>query len=202
MAGDDDFLSRWSRRKTQARAGVPVQPAPVPAAPLDDQTTGALPPAIQPAKADPVALPPVESLTTESDFQPFMAPGVDPGLRRAALKTLFGDPRFNVMDMLDTYVDDYSKPDPLPADWLEKLEQLSRLGDRAGRDRAEAERKAAEAQAERLAAETAGESASSQAPAEAPASDQADDAREPEVRVAPVASDTPEAIVGREPENP
>ena len=55
------------------------------------------------------------------------------------------------MDMMDVYVDDYSKPDPLPDSWLEKLEQVSRLGDRAGRDREEAERRKALAEAEQAA---------------------------------------------------
>jgi hypothetical protein len=53
---------------------------------------------------------------------------VDPDLRRQALKTLFQDPRFNVMDGLDVYIDDYSKPDPLPEGWLEKMNQVARLG--------------------------------------------------------------------------
>ena len=97
----------------------------------------------------PPPLPPVESLTPESDFSPFMAPEVDGDVRRHALKTLFSDPLFNTMDMLDVYVDDYSKPDPLPASWLDKLEQLSRLGDRGGRDREEEERRRALAEAER-----------------------------------------------------
>ena len=77
-----------------------------------------------------------------------MAPEVDGDTRRKALKTLFTDPHFNTMDMMDVYVDDYSKPDPLPDSWLEKLEQVSRLGDRAGRDREEAERRKALAEAE------------------------------------------------------
>jgi len=55
-------------------------------------------------------------------------PGVDPGLKRAALKTLLRDARFNVMDGLDVYIDDYSKPDPIPAEWLGQLKQLERLG--------------------------------------------------------------------------
>jgi hypothetical protein len=58
-----------------------------------------------------------------------MQADVDPGVRRAALKKLFADPRFNVMDGLDTYIDDYSKPDPLPEGWLEKMTQVARLGD-------------------------------------------------------------------------
>ena len=76
----------------------------------------------------PEPLPPVESLTFESDFTGFMKPDVDPALRREALKTLLKDPRFNVMDGLDVYIDDYSKPDPLPEGWLEKLNQLKHLG--------------------------------------------------------------------------
>ena len=78
--------------------------------------------------ATPAALPAIESLTPESDFAPFMQPNVDGGVRRAALKTLFADPRFNVMDGLDVYIDDYSKPDPLPEGWLEKMEQVAHLG--------------------------------------------------------------------------
>ena len=42
-------------------------------------------------------------------------------------KTLFQDPHYNVMDGLDTYIDDYSKPDPLPEGWLEKMNQVARL---------------------------------------------------------------------------
>ena len=72
-----------------------------------------------------------------------MAKGVDDLLRRKALKTLFSDPHFNVMDRMDVYIDDYSIADPLPPDWLDKLEQVTHLGDKAGRDRAEAERQAA-----------------------------------------------------------
>jgi hypothetical protein len=122
MSGDGDFLRRWSRRKVEARSGKQVEvqgEAASPAAPA--------PPAELPAQAPP-PLPPVESLTYESDFTPFMKPEVDPGLRRQALKTLLRDPRFNVMDGLDVYIDDYAKPDPLPEEWLSQLNQMKRLG--------------------------------------------------------------------------
>src|SRR5436190_9295104 len=124
---DGDFLSRWSRRKHAAKRG---EPAPAPAAPdgipgpPQAEATASLEPAQPPAP-----LPPVESLTPESDFAPFMRGDVDPGLRRQALRTLFRDPRFNVMDGLDVYIADFSKPDPIPPDWLEKLNQVARLGD-------------------------------------------------------------------------
>jgi len=122
----DDFLSRWSRRKHEARNGaIPVETGiePEAAAPLPTDAQKAV------SESAPEPLPPVESLTPESDFTPFMKADVDPGVKREALKTLFADPRFNVMDGLDVYIDDYSKPDPLPAGWLEKMTQVARLGD-------------------------------------------------------------------------
>ena len=40
----------------------------------------------------------------------------DPGdaVTPRCLSNLFSDPQFNVMDGLDTYIDDYSKPDLIP----------------------------------------------------------------------------------------
>ena len=120
MSDKDPFLSRWSRRKTEAREKGEVIPEP--------REAEAQSPA--PAEArPPEPLPPVESLTPDSDFRPFMRPEVDEGMKRQALKTLFRDERFNVMDGLDTYIDDYSKPDPIPESWLSQLNQMARLGD-------------------------------------------------------------------------
>ncbi|MEO5695269.1 MAG: DUF3306 domain-containing protein [Usitatibacter sp.] len=121
----DDFISRWSRRKIEARKGeteTAEEVAAVPAAVLPEARA-------VPEEKPPEPLPPVESLTPESDFTPFMKSEVDPQLKRDALKALFKDPRYNVMDGLDTYIDDYSKPDPLPEGWLEQMTQFARLGD-------------------------------------------------------------------------
>lgn len=118
----DDFLSRWSRRKIEARKGEVVEEEVVaPVENVEQRAPEATPP--------PEPLPPVESLTPESDFTPFMKSEVDPQLKRDALKALFKDPRYNVMDGLDVYIDDYSKPDPLPDGWLEQMTQFARLGD-------------------------------------------------------------------------
>ena len=57
-----------------------------------------------------------------------MKPDVDPTVRQAALKKMFTDPHFNVMDGLDIYIDDYSKPDPLPPGMLERMVQSDMLG--------------------------------------------------------------------------
>lgn len=127
---DEFFLSRWSRLKSRARQeeGAPAA-AGVPPAPAAAETEAArpVPAAEAPAAREP--LPPVESLTPDSDFTPFMRSDVDPNLKRQALSTLFRDPRFNVMDGLDVYIDDFSKPDPLPPEWLGQLRQMARLGE-------------------------------------------------------------------------
>jgi hypothetical protein len=129
---DDHFLSRWSRLKREARKPAEeIQPPPPPEAALPATAAAQATPA---AEAEPVPLPPIESLTPESDFTPFMQANVDPATRTQALKALFKDPQFNVMDGLDTYIADYSIEDPLPPGWLEKMHQFSRLGDFAARE--------------------------------------------------------------------
>nr|WP_236599251.1 DUF3306 domain-containing protein [Ramlibacter monticola] len=131
-------MGRWSRRKDAVRKGeevaaeaelkVPVpQPAPQPA---PAGGTGEVIPSPQPgegggegtaAAEPPPTLEDAQSLTKDSDFTRFTKPDVAPEVRTAALKKLFADPHFNVMDGLDVYIDDYSKPDPLPPEMLRKL---------------------------------------------------------------------------------
>ena len=117
----EPFLRRWSRLKQEA-----VEQAPAPEA------------AVKP-EVPPPELPPVEQLTPASDFRDFMHPKVDEGLRRAALKKLFSDPHFNVMDGLDVYIDDYSKSDPLPAAMLAQLKQAQKILDWAQEKSGDAE---------------------------------------------------------------
>ena len=109
-------LSRWSRRKLAAAAEASAAPASAPAA-VPAPAPGA------PTPSAALELPPVESLTFDSDFTAFLQPGVDDKLKRAALKQLFRDPRFNIMDGLDTYIDDYTKADPIPPDIVADLLQ-------------------------------------------------------------------------------
>jgi hypothetical protein len=133
---DEGFLSRWSRRKAQLRTGVEVEPA-APAAPdpLPSASELATPPVEAPAApAASVEAPPlptmddVAALTRESDYARFVMPGVDDGVKSAAMKKLFSDPHFNVMDGLDTYIDDYNKPDPIPLAMLRQMNQSKFLG--------------------------------------------------------------------------
>jgi hypothetical protein len=126
MSGEgDSFLSRWSRLKKQARSEeggeAPADTAPAPAA--------AVPAA--PGEAGPkdgVPLQPVEELRgLESEYRGFLQPEVDESLKRSALKKLFQDPHFNRMDGLDTYIDDYTQPDPIPEAMLRGLNQAQGL---------------------------------------------------------------------------
>jgi hypothetical protein len=128
---DEAFLSRWSRRKGEARREPPA-------------------PARKPAADDSPApeLPPVEKLTLDSDYRAFFHPKVDEDVRRAALKKLFGEPHFNVMDGLDVYIDDYSKTEPIPPEMLAGLRQAQNILRWAKEDTEERERKEREKEAQ------------------------------------------------------
>ncbi len=129
---DDGFLARWSRRKVQVRQGTPVPEVPAPAlappvavvpAPVAAE---AVPPAAEPVPPAPT-LEEARALTPASDFRRFVTPNVTPEVRNAALKRLFSDPHFNVMDGLDTYIDDYGQPDPIPDAMLRLMTQSKAL---------------------------------------------------------------------------
>ena len=129
------FLGRWARRKTDALQGKPLdEPARATAPPwvkdgASPNTSVAVPAASAPAPADAaeqpekklLSLDDVKLLTKDSDFKPFMASDVGPEVRNAAMKKLFADPHFNVMDGLDIYIDDYSKSDPIPESMLRQM---------------------------------------------------------------------------------
>jgi len=84
------FLHRWSTRKAVARQ-VAETPTNVPVE--------------IPAESEPVLtdadMPPLEALTPDSDFRPFLSPGVSEKLRRAALRRLFRSPAFNTLCPLE-----------------------------------------------------------------------------------------------------
>ena len=126
----DGFLGRWARRKNEALQGKPLEesvlavpPVPLPVAAANAVVVPGEPPADDAAR-EPVrelSLDDAKLLTKDSDFKPFMAQGVGPEVRNAAMKKLFADPHFNVMDGLDIYIDDYSKADPIPESMLRQM---------------------------------------------------------------------------------
>jgi len=104
MAQDkENFLARWSRLKREEK----------PAEKKDD--------------AAPPALPPLDKLTPESDFSPFMHPKVEDALRRTALKKLFSDPHFNTPDPFEAYSGDWTGGEPISEEMLATLNQARTL---------------------------------------------------------------------------
>jgi Protein of unknown function (DUF3306) len=135
---DSGFLGRWSQRKAKAAQGLPL------AEPLPEKTERAAPaaegePAASVAATDQATPSPGKTqasgepappaltledaklLTKDSDFKPFMAGNVSADVRNAAMKKLFADPHFNVMDGLDIYIDDYSISEPIPESMLRQM---------------------------------------------------------------------------------
>ena len=95
----EPFLARWSRLKRETPAPEKKDESPAP------------------------AVPPVESLTPESDFTAFMNPKVKDELRRLALKKLFSDPHFNVPDPFEPYSRDWTVGEPISEELLATLNQ-------------------------------------------------------------------------------
>ncbi len=102
---DEGFLRRWARLKSMpepAEQAVVVEAPPPAVHALVEEEERTLP-----------TLDDVARLTPESDYSAFVAKGVDKAVQRMALKKLFADPNFAVMDGLDIYIADYNKAAPL-----------------------------------------------------------------------------------------
>jgi hypothetical protein len=125
------FLRRWSQRKLAAARES--QPTEAPAPPRAEVAAPVVPPAVglpsSAASEQAAALPAPETLSFESDFTPFLQASVDPAVRSKALRRLFADPRFNVMDGLDVYIDDYGKFEPIPPELVKELRHARYLFD-------------------------------------------------------------------------
>lgn len=139
---DEGFFRRWSRLKARgetleappAPPAPPVMPPPLPVAPAPGEPDA-------PARPLPT-LEDAARLTPDADFSSFVAKDVDKSVQRLALKKLFADPHFNVVDGLDMYMSDYNKASPLAPAMLASLQHapglLARLlGDRQETDKEE-----------------------------------------------------------------
>ena len=133
----DGFLGRWSQRKQAQREGKGLEeplkaPFPLPQTPPSPLVAGADEPdnatvaagdvLVQTPQPEPaLTLEDVKALKADASYAPFVARNVSPEVRNAAMKKLFTDPHYNVMDRLDIYIDDYSLADPMPAAMLRKM---------------------------------------------------------------------------------
>ena len=142
---EEGFFRRWARLKTSGPAegddapGAPAAALAPPAQPSIRATGTALSATAQapghPDPADTSAQPqrPLPTmadaarLTPDADFSVFVGKGVDKSVQRLALKTLFADPHFNIIDGLDVYMSDYNKASPLTPVMLASLEHAQGL---------------------------------------------------------------------------
>jgi hypothetical protein len=126
---EEPFLQRWLRRKSEAASGETPSEEPsedsASGRAADGEGTPSDETAVAPAAPDapveaeaerPITdadLPDLDELDENSDYSMFMAAGVSADKRRMALRKLFRSPKFNVIDGLDDYCEDYTKFDPL-----------------------------------------------------------------------------------------
>jgi hypothetical protein len=188
----DSFLARRARLKAERQRAARESASPAEQAPdAANETTEtaeatASPPAPALTDAD---MPPVESLTAESDFTMFLSEGVSDALRRTALRKLFHLPEFNILDGLNDYDEDYTK--------FEKLGDVVTYHQRSMLAREEAAKKAA-AEQEAAEQEAAEQEAAEQEAAEMEAGELSDPAGEEEEAVS--SRDTPvnEVVAARD----
>jgi hypothetical protein len=121
-----DFLTRWSRRKlAAAQAAEPTKRPPdaesaaaperaaAPGSPESCDASGAALSSPQPCAPvfDPASLPPIESITAETDIRAFLAAGVPAELTRAALRRVWtSDPQIRDFVGLADYDWDFNAP--------------------------------------------------------------------------------------------
>jgi hypothetical protein len=137
----EGFLGRWSQRKQDVRSGKTLVEPEVQAVsattpdsanspilaelaakvPTDPTAKHIESSAIEKAEVPLPTLEDVKNLTPQSNYAPFVAHNVSPEVRNTAMKKLFTDPHYNIMDRLDIYIDDYTKPDPIPESMLRQM---------------------------------------------------------------------------------
>ncbi len=120
-------LSRWSRLKraaAEADSANAVRAEPVEALVAPEGGNDRLSPGARndvAANAEHAELPPISTISLAEDFTPFMQAKVPQALKQQALKALFKEPHFNVMDGLDIYIDDYTVFEPISPEVMATL---------------------------------------------------------------------------------
>jgi hypothetical protein len=125
MSEPENFIARWSRRKREAaedaeatKSSAAPEVAAESAHPIEDRREESdAPPARSGASEppesalDPTKLPPIETITAETDIRAFLAPGVPPELTRAALRRAWAaDPKIRDFVGLADYDWDFNAP--------------------------------------------------------------------------------------------
>src|SRR5262245_63272360 len=125
MSEPENFIARWARRKAAAQdaearpAAAPATPATRPDGEGDRKENDAArafggPPKPSAAAFDPTKLPPIESITAETDIRAFLVPGVPAHLTRAALRRAWAsDPKIRDFIGLSENSWDFNAPDAI-----------------------------------------------------------------------------------------
>jgi hypothetical protein len=120
----ESFFQRWARRKAE----VKNEDARLEKEHAEEASSSQSAERMPEQGAMPLpTLQDVAHLTNDSDYSLFLSKGIDKTVRRAALKKLFSDPHFNIMDGLDIYIDDYNKASPVPPAMLAALKHTHSL---------------------------------------------------------------------------
>jgi hypothetical protein len=126
---EEDFLTRWSRRKRSsagdAKAVAESAPAPGEASPNSPEKVITDP---EPA-FDPATLPPIDSITAVSDISAFLRKGVPAELTRAALRRVWtADPAIRDFIGLAENAWDFTDPNAMPGFGpLESTDEVRRM---------------------------------------------------------------------------
>ena len=184
MSEPENFIARWSRRKREVAQAAEVkkpsgtsdaaaEDTRTPDAPHDTSHAAARSSAGDPTLStfDATKLPPIETITSESDIRAFLAPGVPPELTRAALRRAWAaDPKIRDFVGLADYDWDFVTPGAITGfGSLEVTDELRREVARmvsrrlGGEDGERPAPTSAEAQAGRPSVETSAESATTTA---------------------------------------
>jgi Protein of unknown function (DUF3306) len=141
MNDPDNFLTRWSRRKRQVADESAAPPSDerergaadaLPTERAADAAPPARPQAVETNATEPAfdlsKLPPVESITAETDIRAFLAPGVPADVRLAALRRAWvADPKVRDFVGLADYDFDFHTPGAIPGFGpLEMTDELRR----------------------------------------------------------------------------
>jgi hypothetical protein len=125
MSEPENFITRWSRRKREAAQDADATKAAVAPAPTAESAhpdegrrkeTDAPPAdggALEPSEVafDPATLPPIETISADSDIRAFLAPGVPAELTRAALRRAWAtDPKIRDFVGLSENAWDFNSP--------------------------------------------------------------------------------------------
>lgn len=122
----DEFFARWAKKNAEsAKASESLPDTDTGALVPDSATSADVTPEPQPLPT----MDDVAKLTHDSDYSGFMAQGVDESVKRSAMKKLFTDPHFNIMDGLDVYIEDFNKFEPMTPAFIAGLSHAKGLMD-------------------------------------------------------------------------